>query len=161
MQILGNQPRAAFPSAEPKALQSRNETAGARPRKVTRSAVQASLGAGAPSHLHRHFAGMGYGFAGRGKAPSPATAARRRSLEGKRVRPLPIGRLRRPRARCRARENIGRGFSSPPSDAAWSCDRAAGLRPYKPPLGYPNQKAVMTDGLDKSSELIENYKSTH
>ena len=93
MQILGNQPRAAFPSAEPKALRSRNETAGARPRKVTRSSLRASLGAGAPSHLHRHFAGMGYGFSGRGRAPSPATAVRRRSLEGKRARPLPIGRL--------------------------------------------------------------------
>ena len=99
MQILGNEPRAAFPSAEPKALRSRNETAGARPRKVTRSSLRASLGAGAPSHLHRHFAGMGYGFAGRGKAAFPATAARRRSLEGKRAYPLPLGRLRRPRAR--------------------------------------------------------------
>lgn len=115
MQILGNEPRAAFPSAEPKALQSRNETAGARPRKVTRSSLRASLGAGAPSHLHRHFAGMGYGFAGRGKAPSPATAARRRSLEGKRAYPLPIGRLRRPRARCRARVFSRKGSSFPVS----------------------------------------------
>ena len=141
MQILGNEPRAAFLSAEPKALRSRNETAGARPRKVTRSAVQASLGAGAPSHLHRHFAGMGYGFAGRGKAPSPATATRRRSKEGERVRPLPLGRLpatSRPLSRPR---KYRKGLFIAPSDAAWSCDRAAGLRPYKPPFRLSKSKS--------------------
>lgn len=155
MQILGNQPRAAFPSAEPKALRSRNETAGAKPRKVTRSSLRASLGAGAPSHLHRHFAGIGNGFAGRSRLPSPTTATRRRSKEGERAHPLPLGRLPtapRPLTRPRFSQKGKPLFSfrrggNPKTD-------------HRPPAPTnrlfvdPNKKAVMTDGLDKSFQLI-------
>ena len=114
---------------------------------MTRSSLRASLGAGALSHLHRHFAGMGNGFAGRSRLPSPATATRRRSKEGERAHPPPLGRFpTAPRPLTRPRSFTKKELIFPFLQGTIK-KPTTGLRPYKPPFFYPNEKAVMTDGF--------------
>ena len=96
---------------------------------------------------------MGNGFAARGRSTSPATATRRRSKEGKRVRPLPLGRLpTAPRPLTRPlffaeRELLSLFFEEQ------SQVRSSASGPTNRLFVYSNEKAVMTGGLDKSFKL--------